>query len=723
MSATHGVLVETRLDGLGSGVDDRLARGVLEAFDRASRGRLDDFGGEVLSALGARTLFSFPSSAGALAFLRDLAPAVEALESGELGPVRLAAAVHSGAFSISNADGGVQRVFGDALEQVRLLADAALGGQVLVSDGEPHPGGDSLELVGIAQPVRAWELAAVVAGPEPWREHARTSVPPQSPAEAPDKTRERRDRQLVERALARARGVDGPERAACLSWLERESDALAAVFERRVGSDPSLALAVIEALQAACSGRAPGAAYLGSLDRAVEHFSGEARGRALVIRAEARLSRGAIGAAREDALLALGALPEEADARAEAHRTLGRCALDQSALEEAGLELGRTLGLARARGDRRLEARALNNLASVSFAQADLRRARVRYEQALELHQAVADRRYEGIALGNLGGVLRQLGQLEEAETCYRDALSVAHELGERYLAGAALRELGGIAHEQGRLAEAQGLVEEGRALLLQSGNRIQTLLAENALTLLALERGDLDSAESHLARALELDPLGDYPAQRGQSSLLRALLCARRGRVDEALRTAAEARGLLEQAGQVDLLTCHALSLSLVVPAPDAERILEGVEHHSGDSADVRLLLRYARGQLLPPTAETPESLVQIGPRARWFQAPGAAIVSLRRKQRLRRLLAALAEQRVNAPGRVLSRDALFAAVWPGEKIGVESAHNRLYVAIATLRRLGLAGVLHTQTDGYLLDAAATWVRSDDGEDVQQSG
>jgi len=726
MSATHGVLAETRLDGLGTVVDEPLGARVLDGFDRAARGYLDCFGGEVLSALGARTLFAFPSLAGALAFLRALAPAVESLESPELGPLRLAAAVHGGSFSISRRDGAVHRVSGDAIEQVRLLADAALGGQVVVSDVDEGPAADTLELAGIARPVLVWDLAAETLSPELPR--ARASTPPDAVQTGPASTsedaqsasRERLDRQLVERALRRARGVDGPERAACLAWLDQESDRLAALFERRVASEPSLASAVIEALWAAASGRVPSAVLLGLLDRAVDELRAEARGRALVIRAEARLTRGAIGTAREDALAALSSLPDGAVVRAEAHRILGRCALDQSGLEEAGLELGRALGVARARGDRRLEARALNNLASVSFAQADLPRARARYEQALELHQAVADRRYEGIALGNLGGVLRQLGQLEESETCYRDALAVAHELGERYLAGAVLRELGGIAHEQGRLAEAQGLVEEGRALLLQSGNRIQTLLAENSLALLALERGGLEAAATSLARALDLDPTGDYPAQRGQSAMLRALLSARRERGDAALQASAEARRLLEQAGQLDLLACHAISLSLIVPTPDAPRMLEDIEQRAGDSADVRLMLRYARGQLLPRTVEAPQSLLQIGPQARWFQAPGSAVVSLRRKQRLRRLLAALVEQRVSAPGRVLSREALFAAAWPGEKIGIESAHNRLYVAIATLRRLGLAGVLHTQTDGYLLDAATTLVRRDDGEHAE---
>jgi hypothetical protein len=87
------------------------------------------------------------------------------------------------------------------------------------------------------------------------------------------------------------------------------------------------------------------------------------------------------------------------------------------------------------------------------------------------------------------------------------------------------------------------------------------------------------------------------------------------------------------------------------------------------------------------------------------WFRAPGqSAVVSLRRRAAFRRLLAALCAARVHTPGRALDVGELREAGWPGEQVRVEAGANRVYVAIATLRRMGLDGTLLNVGDGYLL-------------------
>ena len=67
--------------------------------------------------------------------------------------------------------------------------------------------------------------------------------------------------------------------------------------------------------------------------------------------------------------------------------------------------------------------------------------------------------------------------------------------------------------------------------------------------------------------------------------------------------------------------------------------------------------------------------------------------------------MLRALTEQRRQAPGRALSLEALLEAGWPGERLRGRSGASRVYVAVATLRRLGLGGTLRRTDDGYLLD------------------
>ena len=64
------------------------------------------------------------------------------------------------------------------------------------------------------------------------------------------------------------------------------------------------------------------------------------------------------------------------------------------------------------------------------------------------------------------------------------------------------------------------------------------------------------------------------------------------------------------------------------------------------------------------------------------------------------------LAEVAGEAPDGCLGVDDLLAIGWPGEKMARSSALNRLYVALATLRSLGLRDVIVRRPEGYALRA-----------------
>ena len=59
------------------------------------------------------------------------------------------------------------------------------------------------------------------------------------------------------------------------------------------------------------------------------------------------------------------------------------------------------------------------------------------------------------------------------------------------------------------------------------------------------------------------------------------------------------------------------------------------------------------------------------------------------------RRILVLLASRRIEAPGVAVPVEEIIDAAWPGERIKRESALNRVYVALATLRKLGLRDAL----------------------------
>ena len=94
-------------------------------------------------------------------------------------------------------------------------------------------------------------------------------------------------------------------------------------------------------------------------------------------------------------------------------------------------------------------------------------------------------------------------------------------------------------------------------------------------------------------------------------------------------------------------------------------------------------------------------DELLVVGRRARWARARGAT-VDLSGHPSLRRILWSLCE--ADARGTPMTTAQLLSVGWPGESPDVESGANRVYVAISTLRRMGLRGVIVRRGGGYAL-------------------
>ncbi len=101
----------------------------------------------------------------------------------------------------------------------------------------------------------------------------------------------------------------------------------------------------------------------------------------------------------------------------------------------------------------------------------------------------------------------------------------------------------------------------------------------------------------------------------------------------------------------------------------------------------------------------DAPRPTLTLGPHAEWLAVGSTERVALGRRGPVRQILLGLVETAQNQPDTVLSMDALFELGWPGEHIDVGSAANRVYAALSTLRRLGLAPLILTRREGWLLD------------------
>ena len=107
-------------------------------------------------------------------------------------------------------------------------------------------------------------------------------------------------------------------------------------------------------------------------------------------------------------------------------------------------------------------------------------------------------------------------------------------------------------------------------------------------------------------------------------------------------------------------------------------------------------------------PSVDAPSGRYTLAQSGAWFTLPDGSEVELRGRDALQRVLRALLERRKLAPGRPCSVPELLAAGWPGEELVRASGANRVYVALTTLRKLGLRDLIERKKAGYLIAANA---------------
>lgn len=98
----------------------------------------------------------------------------------------------------------------------------------------------------------------------------------------------------------------------------------------------------------------------------------------------------------------------------------------------------------------------------------------------------------------------------------------------------------------------------------------------------------------------------------------------------------------------------------------------------------------------------DAPSGVLILSPS--WFQI-GHERVDLEKRRSLCLVYQALCTQRRENPGEPLSLTDLLAAGWPGEQVLERAGANRVYVALTTLRKMGLRDLLMRNDEGYLID------------------
>jgi predicted ATPase len=384
-------------------------------------------------------------------------------------------------------------------------------------------------------------------------------------------------------------------------------------------------------------------------------------------------------------------------------RTLrGEALLYLDRLDEARHELERALELHMRARQPSATAQSMVALGIVLCALGEHATARARAQDGLALARRHSEPGLQAKALCVLASVAQDEGELEDARVKYRRAVQLAGRCGVRRTLSVMTAYYGILHFEQGRLREARDLLDSAIGIERSLGNVLHEgffrgIRAAVHASLDRIEDAEADAREAEAQVAADPLSAGLVHLHLGHLDLARMREAARQGDTQEAQQLRARAMQRLEQ------------------QAPD-----EGsgggaynVDALRARSDDARTALRILQRALeaepserprVPPSESGPAHVLRLSHEGSRFSFGTATDVSLARKPLLRRLLLALSERRVSHPGESLSNRELFAIGWPGENLDYGVLRNRLHVALASLRRLGLREALQRTSEGYRL-------------------
>lgn len=357
----------------------------------------------------------------------------------------------------------------------------------------------------------------------------------------------------------------------------------------------------------------------------------------------------------------------------------------------------------------RVKARLLTEWGVALHMAGDRALAEVRYREALDLAESAGEVNELGRTLACIGFLHLDRGALEEAEDAYRRALAIAERLGHRDVRGVVLGYLGNLERRRRRLAAAHAHYREAMIDLTAVDDRQWTAVVQMDLGLLLLDHQRFVEAEQALSAAAQL--LEDLDAADLEAIVASARAVAAAGTGDFeaawALQDRAEGR-MPKDAPRRQVLRLHRALISLwrapnEAQQAQAQEIWAQTSRGQDDYLDLAAAL--LERSLAKTGAQERADLYERG--GAYFQLRGEVRVHLKGAGPARRLLAALITRHLESPGRSASIAELAFATWPDEQILPAAAKNRVRVAIAQLRSLGLREVLQTEGEGYRLDPA----------------
>ncbi len=600
---------------------------------------------------------------------------------------------------------GLERLLASRITQLTeadrasLLALSPPGDALDAADAAALAGDDVLDVLGRLRAAGLMRAEGVAVLPAV-RDHLRRTAPGAWADAA-----ERFVAVAVERAVrAYERVEDSGDPAAWQALSAREASTRAAL---RLPVGPQDRLRLLLSLEPVVLRRGPYTPYVAELDAATRVAVADPTLEARAARVHAELL--AYSGRVEDAWPAIEratdlARRSEVPAGVLARTLVGRAWIG---LHERGIDGASTLAEAQelARGlpdprerDHLLAHAALIEAAARAQAGATRRTADANH-RAARLARAAGDRAIEALALRNLGDAWAEAGDTDRARAALGDALALTRVDGDTRSECRTLAALGVTTLDAGDAAAALPVLAEAKDLAVRLGDR---RLEGIVLAYVGIARalvGDPAAARAALDRAVAIAIRVDNTVGHAWALALRACLLA----APEPARSVADAAAARELAER----TGHQVLLATVAAAESAAAGLGArVDPLAAGSYDLRLATRVAALAPAAPSArgrpEREEPGLSAAADGAWFELGGVR-VDLQARGPLRRILQSLCAAR--EADAVVELEGLFAAGWPGERATRTAARNRVYNALHGLRKLGLEGWVVRRDRGWCLD------------------
>jgi predicted ATPase/Tfp pilus assembly protein PilF len=548
-----------------------------------------------------------------------------------------------------------------------------------------------------------------------------------------------------------------------LDWVEANRDNILAICSRFETSDPEQSARAALCIAHSHLRRGPYDSLLTLLEGIPALTNADPK-----LQTRLHLAKGSTESimGRRDAALAN---LEAADGLAEGTPTacnvalhLGLHHLRGGDFEPATAALERAIALGETEGRDRLLARAWVSMGMTHEAVARFKEAEECYTRASDIAGALGDRWELARTRSKMGSLCSFVaGRQAEARSHFEWALSEARAVGDSFIAAGTAYNLGRLELNGAQHEDAEAHLCESLVAYRDMANRVSEGFVRMGLGLLHLDRGSADIARDELSLADEILSEVNHALAGAFTQMTMALALLIDGEIafadrqaKAALATVVEAKhGVLE--GIARCVACVVTMLQDDEPGcvehlGRARSLLGETDWGEGNSmlamaegAAVRVaggqaqvpdlsVVRHARARIgwrliageagvgatkdsgpgPDVTVPMPTKGLVVHREGRWFRFNGRRPVDLTRKRTLRPMLLVLAQHRESQPGKALDVDTLFEAVWQGERALPAARKNRIYVAIATLRKSGLEALV-TRGDGYLIspDAALHWV------------